>query len=139
MGISTDHEIQRYNCDVVLLHGQSGGSSPSIPLSYQGLNPLYRSIFMYYVNDRTSTACDLIAVNPLTKVAVVRYNNGREYTYKNVSRRSIIKLMADRSVSLGFFANQLKKDSKDNSKKTHSLGLTGFGYERNLVAALPAS
>ena len=93
---------------------------------------------MYYVNDRTSTCCDVIAVNPLTKVAVVRYNNGREYTYKNVSRRSIIKLMADRSVSLGFFANQLKKLSKDKTKKTYSLGQTGFGYERNLVAALPA-
>ena len=88
---------------------------------------------MYYVNDRTSTCCDVIAVNPLTKVAVVRYNNGREYTYKNVSRLSIIKLMADKSVSLGFFANQLKKDSKDQRKKTYSIGQTGLNFTDNLV------
>ena len=94
---------------------------------------------MYYVNDRTSTCCDVIAVNPLTKVAVVRYNNGREYTYKNVSRRSIIKLMADRNVSLGFFANQLKKDSKDKTKETYSLGQTGFEFAYNSLVTQPAS
>ena len=88
---------------------------------------------MYYVNDRSSTCCDVIAVNPLTKVAVVRYNNGREYTYKNVSRLSIIKLMSDKSVSLGFFANQLKKDCKDQRKKTYSLGQTGLNFTDNLV------
>ena len=88
---------------------------------------------MYYVNDRSSTCCDVIAVNPLTKVAVVRYNNGREYTYKNVSRLSIIKLMSDKSVSLGFFANQLKKDSKDANKKTYSIGQTGLNFTDNLV------
>ena len=64
---------------------------------------------MYYVEDRSSSCVDALAVDPVTKVAVVRYHNGREYTYKNVSRRSTLKLMLDRSVSLGFFANQLKK------------------------------
>tara|TARA_X000000368_G_scaffold359270_1_gene302530 strand:- start:107 stop:385 length:279 start_codon:yes stop_codon:yes gene_type:complete len=88
---------------------------------------------MYYVNDRTSTCVDVIAVNPLSKVAVVRYNNGREYTYKNVSRRSTLKLMLDRSVSLGFFANQLKKASKNNKKKTYCIGQTGLNFTDNLV------
>ena len=88
---------------------------------------------MYYVDDRTSTCVDVIAVNPLKKVAVIRYHNGREYTYKNVSRRSTLKLMLDRSVSLGFFANQLKKLSKDNTKKTYCIGQTGLNFTDNLV------
>ena len=88
---------------------------------------------MYYVDDRTSTCVDVIAVNPLKKVAVIRYQNGREYTYKNVSRRSTIKLMLDRSVSLGFFANQLKKLSKDKTKRTYCIGQTGLNFTDNLV------
>ena len=103
---------------------------------FKDLIHFIRLILMYYVNDRTSTCCDVIAVNPLTKVAVVRYNNGREYTYKNVSRRAIIKLMADRSVSLGFFANQLKKDAKNKNKKTYSLGQTGFEYAYNSLVTV---
>ena len=90
---------------------------------------------MYYVDDRTSTCVDVIAVNPLKKVAVIRYQNGREYTYKNVSRRSTIKLMLDRSVSLGFFANQLKKLSKDKTKRTYCIGQTGLNFPDNLVAS----
>ena len=88
---------------------------------------------MYYVDDRTSTCVDVIAVNPLKKVAVIRYHNGREYTYKNVSRRSTLKLMLDRSVSLGFFADQLKKASKNNKKKTYCIGQTGLNFTDNLV------
>ena len=88
---------------------------------------------MYYVDDRTSSCIDVIAVNPLTAVAVVRYDNGREYTYKNVSRRSIINLMFNKSVSLGFFANRLKVLSKNNLNKTYCLGLTGLNFTDNLV------
>ena len=88
---------------------------------------------MYYVDDRTSTCVDVIAVNPFKKVATVRYLNGREYTYKNVSRRSTLKLMLDRSVSLGFFANQLKKLSKDKTKRTYCIGQTGLNFPDNLV------
>ena len=88
---------------------------------------------MYYVDDRTSTCVDVIAVNPLKKVAVVRYLNGREYTYKNVSRRSTLKLMLDRSVSLGFFANRLKKLAKNKTNKTYCIGQTGLNFPDNLV------
>lgn len=73
---------------------------------------------MFYISRRTSKAVDVIAVNPLTKVAVVRYTNGREYTYSNVSRRSIINLMMNPNMSLGFWANKVKRANKVSYKET---------------------
>jgi len=83
---------------------------------------------MFYVEDRSSTCVDVIAVNPVNKVAVVRYHNGREYTYSNVSRRSILNLMLNPSVSLGFWANKVKRANKVSCKAS------GFNvYSKALV------
>ena len=73
---------------------------------------------MYYVEDRSSTCVDVIAVCPFRKVAKVRYTNGGEYTYSNVSRRSILNLMLNPSVSLGFWANKVKRANKVACKAT---------------------
>ena len=73
---------------------------------------------MFYVEDRSSTCVDTIAVCPIRKVAVIRYTNGREYTYSNVSRRSILNLMLNPTVSLGFWANKVKRASKVACKAT---------------------
>ena len=84
---------------------------------------------MYYVEDRSSTCVDVIAVSIFNKVAVVRYHNGREYTYSNVSRRSILNLILNPSVSLGFWANRVKRASKVACKAS------GFNvYSKALVA-----
>ena len=73
---------------------------------------------MFYVEDRSSTCVDTIAVCPIRKVAVIRYHNGREYTYSNVSRRSILNLMLNPTVSLGFWANKVKRAKKVACKAT---------------------
>ena len=88
---------------------------------------------MYYVEDRSSSCVDALAVDPVTKVAVVRYHNGREYTYKNVSRRSILNVTLNSSVSLGFWANKLKRLAKTNTNKTYCIGQTGFNVPNTLV------
>ena len=75
-------------------------------------------MLMYYVEDRSSTCVDVIAVCPFRKVAKVRYHNGGEYTYSNVSRRSILNLMLNPSVSLGFWANKVKRANKVACKAT---------------------
>ena len=75
-------------------------------------------MLMYYVEDRSSTCVDVIAVCPFRKVAKVRYNNGGEYTYSNVSRRAILNLILNPSVSLGFWANKVKRANKVACKTT---------------------
>ena len=84
-------------------------------------------IFMFYVKSRYSECCDQIAVNPLTKVALVRYTNGNEYRYSNVSRRSIITLMFHQDMSLGFWINKVKR------QKNISFELTGFNISRDAL------
>tara|TARA_R100000655_G_scaffold263_3_gene1064 strand:- start:1248 stop:1505 length:258 start_codon:yes stop_codon:yes gene_type:complete len=84
---------------------------------------------MYYIENRSSTCVDALAVDPLTKVVVVRYHNGREYTYKNVSRRSIANVTLNPSVSLGFWINKVKRDKKVSCKET------GFNVLSNALLA----
>ena len=42
---------------------------------------------------RTSTAVEAINVNPFTKVVNLRFTNGYEYKYSNVSRAKIVNLL----------------------------------------------
>ena len=84
---------------------------------------------MFYITKRYSAAVDCIAVDPLNKVAKVRYNNGREYTYSNVSRRSIINLMTNKNMSFGFWINKVKRDKKVSYKET------GFNVLSNALLA----
>ena len=84
---------------------------------------------MFYITKRYSAAVDCVAVDPLNKVAKVRYNNGREYTYSNVSRRSIINLMSNKNMSFGFWINKVKRDKKVSCKET------GFNVSSNALLA----
>ena len=81
-------------------------------------------MLMYYIENRTSTCVEAIAVSPLRKVAKVRYPNGKEYTYSNVSRLAILNLILNPSVSLGFWANKVKRANKVACKPT------GFNIHR---------
>jgi hypothetical protein len=63
---------------------------------------------MFTIKRRYSKAVEAIAVNPLNKVAVVRYRNGNEYTYRNVNRFKLINLMLNDVISFGFWVQSLK-------------------------------
>ena len=88
---------------------------------------------MYYIENRSSSCIDALAVDFINKVAVFRYHNGREYTYKNVSRRSILNIALNPSVSLGFWTNNLKKLAKNKKSKTYCIGQTGLNFPDNLL------
>ena len=48
---------------------------------------------------RTSTAVEAINANPFTKVVNLRFTNGYEYKYSNVSRLAIINLLMQHNMS----------------------------------------
>ena len=59
---------------------------------------------------RTSDAIEAINANPFTRVVNVRFTNGYEYKYSNVSRLAIINLLMQPNMSLGFWVyNNLSK------------------------------
>ena len=62
--------------------------------------------------DRTSTAVEAINVNPFTKVVNLRFTNGYEYKYSNVSRAKIVNLLLQDNISLGFWVQELINNSK---------------------------
>ena len=67
-------------------------------------------MFTSIPNPRTSDAIEAINVNPFTKVVNVRFTNGYEYKYSNVSRLAIINLLMQPNMSLGFWVyNNLSK------------------------------
>lgn len=72
---------------------------------------------------RTSKAINFVAVNPVTKKAIVRYNSGAEYLFRGVSRRKILNLMLNPNLSLGFWNKSLRgKATKYNPRvKTNKL------------------
>ena len=56
---------------------------------------------------RTSDAVEAINVNPFTRVVNVRFTNGYEYKYSNVSRAKIVNLMINPNMSFGFWIQEL--------------------------------
>ena len=62
-------------------------------------------------NPRTSEAIEAIKVDPIKGVVVTRFRkNGYEYKYSNGSRLSIINLLMNPNMSLGFWVyNNLSK------------------------------
>ena len=86
---------------------------------------------------RTSDAIEAINVNPFTKVVNVRFTNGYEYKYSNVSRAKIINLLINDNMSLGFWIQDLVKNAvlnlgylRGNTIATGKLcyQMTGVGY-----------
>ena len=86
---------------------------------------------------RTSEAIEAINVNPFTKVVNVRFTNGLEYKYSNVSRAKIVNLMINPNMSFGFWIQDLVKNAvlnlgylRGNTIATGKLCYqqTGVGY-----------
>ena len=92
---------------------------------------------------RTSTAVEAINVNPFTKVVNLRFTNGFEYKYSNVSRAKIVNLMLNPNMSFGFWVQDLAKQAirelsylKGNTVATGKLcyNLTGVGFANDALA-----
>ena len=61
--------------------------------------------FMFTISARSSSCIECIVVNPFNGCVDVTYKNGYEYSYFDVSRRSILNLMLNKNMSLGFWVN----------------------------------
>ena len=87
---------------------------------------------------RTSEAIEAINVNPFTRKVNVRFTNGYEYKYSNVSRAKIVNLMLNDNMSFGFWIQDLVKQAirelsylRGNTVATGKLcyQMTGVGYK----------
>ena len=56
---------------------------------------------------RTSTCVEAIQVNPVQGTVTMRYTNGYEYKFSNVSRAKIVNLLINDNMSLGFWIQEL--------------------------------
>ena len=86
---------------------------------------------------RTSTAVEAIQVNPFKGSVTLRYTNGYEYKYSNVSRAKIVNLLINPNMSFGFWIQDLVKNAvrelsylRGNTVATGKLcyNQTGIGY-----------
>ena len=86
---------------------------------------------------RTSDAIEAINVNPFTKVVNLRFTNGYEYKYSNVSRAKIVNLMLNPNMSFGLWVQDLSKNAvralsylRGNTAATGKLcyEMTGVGF-----------
>ena len=68
--------------------------------------------FTKTVFNRSSDCARAISVDALNGTAAVFFNNGTAYEYKNVSRRAIVNFMINECASLGFFVNNILRDSR---------------------------
>ena len=66
-------------------------------------------MFTSIPNPRTSEAVEAINVNPFTRVVNVRFTNGYEYKYSNVSRAKIVNLLINPNMSFGFWVQELSQ------------------------------
>ena len=94
-------------------------------------------MFTSIPNPRTSDAIEAINVNPFTRVVNVRFTNGYEYKYSNVSRAKIVNLMLNPNMSFGCWIQDLVKLAtrelsylRGNTVATGKLcySMTGIGY-----------
>ena len=97
-------------------------------------------------NPRTSEAVEAIKVDPIKGTVVTRFRaNGYEYKYSNVSRLSIINLLMNPNMSLGFWVyNNLSKVAiqqlsltRGNTVATGKLCYQFLGASYSATAALP--
>ena len=101
-------------------------------------------MFTSIPNPRTSEAVEAINVNPFTRVVNVRFTNGYEYKYSNVSRAKIVNLMLNPNMSFGFWIQSLSRDAvralsylKGNTVATGKLCYQFIGATSDSKAALP--
>ena len=95
-------------------------------------------------NPRTSEAIEAIKVDPVQGTVTMRYTNGYEYKYSNVSRAKIVNLLINDNMSLGFWVQELSLNAirvRDylygNTVATGKLCYQFIGATNDSKAALP--
>ena len=93
---------------------------------------------------RTSTCVEAIQVNPVQGTVTMRYTNGYEYKYSNVSRAKIVNLMINPNMSFGFWIQSLSRDAvrelsylRGNTVATGKLCYNQTGATLDQFAPLP--
>ena len=101
-------------------------------------------MFTSIPNPRTSEAVEAINVNPFTRVVNVRFTDGYEYKYSNVSRAKIVNLMLNPNMSFGFWIQSLSRDAvralsylRGNTVATGKLCYEFIGATNDATAPLP--
>ena len=79
------------------------------------------------VPTRSSSAVKKLSVDALRGEAIVTFTNGLEYLYENVSKRSIINVLFNPDVSLGFWVN----NNCVQSERTRTLSYDKLANEAN--------
>ena len=93
---------------------------------------------------RTSTAVEAIQCNPVQGTVTLRYTNGYEYKYSNVSRAKIVNLLINPNMSFGFWIQDLVKNAvrelsylRGNTVATGKLCYNQTGATLDQFAPLP--
>ena len=81
------------------------------------------------VPTRTSSAVKSLSVDALAGEAIVTFSNGLSYLYENVSKRSIINVLFNPDVSLGFWVN----NNCVNTDRTTTLSYQGLAGEGDKI------
>ena len=77
---------------------------------------------------RQSSAVKSLEVDAIAGEAIVTFTNGLSYLYENVSKRSIINVLFNPDVSLGFWVNNNCVQSERTSTLSYQ-GLEGKGEQ----------
>ena len=80
------------------------------------------------VPQRQSSAVKSLEVDAIAGEAIVTFTNGLSYLYENVSKRSIINVLFNPDVSLGFWVNNNCVQSERTSTLSYQ-GLEGKGEQ----------
>ena len=77
---------------------------------------------------RTSSAVKSLEVDAIAGEAIVTFTNGLSYLYENVSKRSIINVLFNPDVSLGFWVN----NNCVNAERTQTLSYKDGDINKSL-------
>ena len=76
---------------------------------------------------RSSSAISAIHCDVINGIATVSFKNGSVYAYSNVSRRAMMNLKFNKTISLGFWVNA---NLLDVSKETDVVNLSDLTYSQ---------
>ena len=79
------------------------------------------------VPERNSSEVKSLQVDAIAGEAIVTFTNGLSYLYENVSKRSIINVLFNPDVSLGFWVN----NNCVNTERTKHLSYEGLATKAN--------
>ena len=81
------------------------------------------------VPQRQSSAIKSLSVDAIAGEAIVTFSNGLQYLYENVSKRSIINVLFNPDVSLGFWVNNNCVNSERTSTLSYDKGRLESAYK----------